>query len=218
MFQSMPETPNSLMASDGQTIPEEHELLLPEIPRSGHVHNGCQCRYNLMGHIPSLESVMQEISKPRIDKMFKITGEVISSCRSAIACTNCHIGPVDLVCILTVFQQTAYCLQQISQSGLNGDDFRVGVGDYQVLLNDDANIKSILVLNLVAQANLFLDAVTVHAQNLFLSPSSPDTRVMGRSPACLNQLNLDYLQQVTSNFKKLFRLITDVFEMKKANV
>lgn len=212
--QPMAQSSDSNLTSNGQAIPEVRESPQQAVSRSDDGPVGCRCRFDLISHVHSLEDVMQERPKQRIDNMFRVTGDVIGSCRSAITCANCHISPVDLVFILSVFQQTAYCFQQISHLGLNNDDFIVGIGDYRVLLNDDATtIKSMLVLNLVAQAKSLLDALDTQAQSLFLFPSSPDTKSMGRSPACLNQLNLEYVKQVTTNFQKLFKIIVNVFTM-----
>lgn len=183
----------------------------------GQLEFGCRCRLDLISHIHSLDSGMQKTPQPRIDNMFKVTGKTIKGCSAALECLNCHIGPVDLVLILNIFQQTAYYFQQITQSSLNSDWFTAGIGDYQVLLNEDGSaIKSMLVLNLVAQASSLLDAISAHAQGLCLSSSSPDTGSMSRSPACSNQLNLEYVKQVMSRFKKLFRLIIDVSTMRTA--
>ncbi|KAB8224868.1 hypothetical protein BDV33DRAFT_187854 [Aspergillus novoparasiticus] len=170
----------------------------------------CQCRANLMHHVPKIECAIQEKPKPQLDKMFKVTGDVIRSCQESTRC-GCYVGPVDLVCIMSVFEQTAVCFDYIAKSGFDGT-VKVGIGNYCVSLNDDASLKRMLVLDLVRQADALLDSVSVLAQNMFVSLNEPRAKTLNRSPACLNQLNLDYVREATASFKKLFRLITEYFE------
>ncbi|THC91342.1 hypothetical protein EYZ11_009207 [Aspergillus tanneri] len=169
----------------------------------------CQCRANMMLHVPKLECAIQEKPKPQLDKMFKVTGDVIRSCQESTRC-GCYVGPVDLVCIMTVFEQTAACFDYIAKSGFDGT-VKVGIGNYCVSLTDDASLKRMLVLDLVKQANELLDSISALAQNMFVAQSEPGVKTMNRSPACLNQLNLDYVREAIASFKKLFRLITDFF-------
>ncbi|KAF2995415.1 hypothetical protein E8E14_000739 [Neopestalotiopsis sp. 37M] len=206
--QNLSRTPSS------DLLPDNSQALA--ISQGSKVHTAdkqeCHCRVGLLSHIPELEAVMEEKSEPRVDEMFKVTSDVIRSCCSAVSCTKCYLGPVDLVCVLTVFQQTSYCFQQISQSGLGGGETKVGIGNYEILLNNDAGIKRLLVLNLVEQASVLLDALASHAESLFLAEDPPSRKELSRSPACLNQLNLDYVQEVTTRFRKLFEIIVNVFE------
>lgn len=163
----------------------------------------------MMSHIPRLECAIQQTPKPQLDKIFKVTGDVIRSCLESTRC-GCYVGPVDLVCIMTVFEQTAACFDYIAKSGFDGT-VKVGIGDYCVSLTDDASLKRMLVLDLVTQANELLDSISARAQDMFVAQNEPGVKRMGRSPACLNQLNLDYVREATASFKKLFRLITDFF-------
>lgn len=174
-----------------------------------HPSYNCKCRANMMAHIPDLEAAIQQLPKPQLDKMFKVTGDVIRSCQESTRC-NCYNGPVDLVCIMTVFEQTAVCFDYIVKSGFEGT-MKVGIGNYCVSLTNDTSLKRTLVLDLVNQANELLDSVNTLAQNMFAAQSEPGVKRMGRSPACLNQLNLNYVREATASFKKLFRLITDFF-------
>ncbi|KAJ5726116.1 uncharacterized protein N7483_007473 [Penicillium malachiteum] len=169
----------------------------------------CQCRLNMMMNIPKLDCAIQEIPKPQLDKMFKVTGDVIRSCQESTRC-GCYVGPVDLVCIMTVFEQTAACFDYIAKSGFDGT-VKVGIGNYCVSMIDDASLKRMLVLDLVKQANELLDSVSEIAQNMLVAQNEPGVKRMGRSPACLNQLNMDYVRQAIDSFKKLFRLITNFF-------
>ncbi|KAB8212596.1 hypothetical protein BDV34DRAFT_184256 [Aspergillus parasiticus] len=176
----------------------------------------CQCRVNMMHHVPKIECAIQEKPRPQLDKMFKVTGDVIRSCQESTRC-GCYVGPVDLVCIMSVFEQTAVCFDYIAKSGFDGT-VKVGIGNYCVSLNDDASLKRMLVLDLVRQADALLDSVSVLAQNMFVSLNEPSAKTLNRSPACLNQLNLDYVREATASFKKLFRLITEYFGGKDSDM
>ena len=160
-----------------------------------------------MQSIPDLDGAIHEKPKPQVDKMFKVTSEVIRSCLEATRC-GCAVTPVDLVCIMSVFEQTAVCFDFIAKSGVY-ETIQVGIGNYSVSVADDASLKRMLVLNLTKQADEFLDTVSATAHEMFLAQHGKRLRTTGRSPACLNQLNLDYVREATASFKKLFRLITD---------
>ncbi|KAH8799096.1 hypothetical protein F5884DRAFT_742654 [Xylogone sp. PMI_703] len=180
-------------------------------PSSGNCR--CQCRINMILLIPKLECAMQEKPKPQLDKLFKVTVEVIRSCQQSAGCGCCHMRPVDLVCIMTIFEQTAACFSHIVKSGFD-QDVKVGFGSYSVMLSDDTKLKRMLVLDLVEQANTLLDSMSNLAQNSFVSQSGPVNQQMNRSPAWMNQLNLDYVREVIEGFRKLFRLITEFFDGK----
>jgi hypothetical protein len=163
----------------------------------------------MMLQFPKLESAIQE---KQLDTMFKVTGDVIRSCQESTNC-GCHVNPVDIVCIMTVFEQTAACFDYIAKSGFDGT-VKVGIGAYCISLTDDASLKRMLVLDLIKQANMLLDSLCALAEDMFMSRSKSGVKVMNRSPACLNQLNLDYVREVAASFKKLFRLMAGVFDDK----
>ncbi|KAJ5172394.1 hypothetical protein N7492_004987 [Penicillium capsulatum] len=114
---------------------------------------------------------------------------------------------------MTVFEQTALCFDFIAKSGFDGT-IKVGIGNYCVSLTDDVSLKRTLVLDLVNQANQFLDSINALAQNMRTALREPGVRCLGRSPACLNQFNLEYVREVTASFRKLFCLMTDYFAEK----
>lgn len=111
---------------------------------------------------------------------------------------------------MTAFEQTAVCFDYIAKSGFDGT-VKVGIGNYCVSRTDDASFKRMLVLDLVSQANVLLDSMGALARDME-TQHRPGVKAMGRSPNCLNKLNLNYLQEATGSFKKLFRLITDFFD------
>lgn len=162
--------------------------------------------------IPRLECVARSNPKPELDKIFKVTGDVISSCQHSTQC-GCSLGLVDLVCIMTVFEQTALCFDYIAKSGFDGT-VKVALGNYCVSLTDDASLKKTLVLDLVRQADELLDAVGRRAQDLLAAIEDPQVKCVGRSPRCLNQLNLNYVQTASASFRRLFGVMRDFFSGK----
>ncbi|KAB8232501.1 uncharacterized protein BDW43DRAFT_279541 [Aspergillus alliaceus] len=103
--------------------------------------------------------------------MFKVTGDVIKSCQESTRC-GCYVGPVDIVCIMTVFKQTAVCFDFIAKSGFDGT-VKVGIGNYCFSRTDEASLKRILVLGLVKQADELLDSVSVLVHNMLVAQSEP---------------------------------------------
>jgi hypothetical protein len=170
----------------------------------------CQCRSLLISHIPELECNIQERPSPRLDRMLKVTEDVIGSCQAAVSCSQCQLGPVDLVFIVTIFQQTAACFNHIIKSGLDGA-MKVGLGDYEVSLIDGGIFKRMLVVNLVKQANKLLDTLGTLSQNFLTSQEVTYRKVMNRSPACLTLANLSYVREVIANFKKFFDSVMEMF-------
>ena len=152
---------------------------------------------------------MQEKPTPRLDEVLKVTEDVIQSCQAIVTCIQCKIAPVDIVSILSVFQQTAWCFNHIVNSSVDGT-IKLNMGGYKVNLMGDILFKRLLIVNLVTQANAMLDSLTRLGQGQVLSPQT-QTRIH-RSPGCLNQLNMSYLQEVVNSFKGFFRLITDASE------
>ncbi|PWY93285.1 hypothetical protein BO94DRAFT_622425 [Aspergillus sclerotioniger CBS 115572] len=152
----------------------------------------CQCRVNMMLQVSRLECAIREMAILQLDKMVKATGDVIRSCQQSTRC-GCYVGPVDLVCIMSVFEQTASCFDYIAKSGFDGNG-------------------KMLVLDLIRQSNTLMDSVDALAQKM-MAPSrqkDPGIKAMDRSPVCLNQLNLTYVREAIATFKELFGFITKV--------
>ncbi|ETS76273.1 hypothetical protein PFICI_11660 [Pestalotiopsis fici W106-1] len=170
----------------------------------------CTCRLGFMSQIPALEAAMREKPNPRLGRMFRVTDDIINQCSAAANCLDCHLGTVDVVCILTAFQQTAFCFNLIAKSGVN-------ISNHQVYAAKDGEqqLDAVLVMNLVTRASSLLDVLDGHARSLQLAKDTMSRRLTGRSPACLNQLNLSYCQEVIIGFRKLFQIIISVFEGKQ---
>jgi hypothetical protein len=65
----------------------------------------CLCRSLLISHMPRLEMMMQETPKTLLERVLKATKDVIASCQAPVDCPACQVGPVDLVCIVSVFSR-----------------------------------------------------------------------------------------------------------------
>ena len=163
--------------------------------------DNCQCRASLMLPVPKVKSAMQERPKPRLDRVFQVTGEVIRICQDMIDCASCQVSCTDLVCILAVFQQTNTCFEYIAQADPAAGAIKVSVGEYKVSMVNDVKLRRMLVMDLIKQANTVLDSLSSLGQNMF-----PSQLAM---PGRLSRINLDYLQKVIENFKSHLRSITD---------
>ena len=122
------------------------------------------------------------------------------------------MGPVDLVCTMSVFEQTASCFDYIAKSGFDGNS-KVGTKNFCGSVANSVSIKQMLVLDLVRQSETLLSSVGAITQKMMVPPRQKDSGIiaMNRSPVCLNQLNLAYIREATATFEKLFGLIIKVY-------
>lgn len=140
--------------------------------------------------------------------MFRVANEIVTQCSTAADCLNCHLGTVDVVCILTTFQQMAFCFNKMVKYGAH-------IKSYQAYAKEsDEYLEAALLLDLVKRASHLLDSLDGQAKSLQIAKDTMSRRITGRSPACLNQLNLSYSHEVIVGFRKLFQLIVRVFEEK----
>jgi hypothetical protein len=160
----------------------------------------CQCQANLMLRVPDVKNVMDEKPEPRLDKVFKVTGDMIQSCQDIINCASCEISHADLVCIMAVFQHTDKCFDYIAKCDLANAFIKVSVGEYQVSLMNDLKLRRMLVMDLVQKARELLSSLSALGQKLLLSQPSA-----GR----LNKINLEYLREVVQNSETYLRKITN---------
>ncbi|CAJ2505929.1 Uu.00g000590.m01.CDS01 [Anthostomella pinea] len=217
-------TSNAADSKANPQNPAHPPSTIPSSPEAAPQPPPCPCRTNLTAQIPFLETITQTSPSPRLDAALRTTARVIAAAQAAVDCARCQplLGPVDLVCVVAVFQQTAACFNYVVKAGLDGvaTTVRIGIGNgagtgagdyYEVALDDDpALCKRVLVLDLVRKASLFLEALEALARR------PPVGRKMNRSPACLNQLNRGYVQEVVLNFRKYFRISTEVFDGEKS--
>ncbi|KAH8673795.1 hypothetical protein BX600DRAFT_215728 [Xylariales sp. PMI_506] len=193
----------AVVPQDTLTCSSTTRPLLP-----GHsLHDRCGCRAVLISHIPQIESALRDRPKPSIEKLLRITGDVLASCEEAARCRSCPVSSVDLVSIITVFQQTACCFNHIARFVLNNDTPKSVSSEVKLPFDGDYTDQRIQLMDLVDKANVLLGTLGNTAQKLFSLQSAMSQNTPNRSPACLNQLNYDYLQQVIRNFQKYFQLL-----------
>ncbi|KAL4995729.1 hypothetical protein BDV10DRAFT_173966 [Aspergillus recurvatus] len=164
----------------------------------------CQCRANLMAQIPEVKDAMQRKPRPQLDRIFKVTGNVLYACRDLVGCPTCQINYADLVCVMAVLQQTEACFDHIAKEGLSTSAIRVTVGDYEVPIGNEIKLGHILVMDLVAQANCLLKLLRKRSQSLVQAQPAAQSR--------LAQLNMEYLQEVVKSFGQTLHTIADSFD------
>ncbi|KAK0724662.1 hypothetical protein B0H67DRAFT_568467 [Lasiosphaeris hirsuta] len=155
----------------------------------------CNCREGLAMLVPRLKGAVQD---RHLDEVVKVTSEVLKSCQGIIDCTSCQITCTDLICMMAVFQQTDSCFDYISRAELDGS-MKLNFGGHEIPI-DDPNLRAMLVMDLVQQATMVLDAISTKGQTML--------RMLG-SPSLLARANIGYLETVIGDFRKLLRAVAD---------
>lgn len=157
-----------------------------------------------MAQVPEVKDAMQRKPRPQLDRIFKVTGNVLYACRDLVGCPTCQINYADLVCVMAVLQQTEACFEHIAKEGLSTSAIRVSVGDYEVPIGNEIKLGHILVMDLVAQANCLLKLLRKRSQTLVQTQPAAHSR--------LAQLNMEYLQEVVKSFGQTLHTIADSFD------
>jgi hypothetical protein len=173
---------------------QQDKLLLP---------HECLCRARLALLSPKIHRAAQE---KRLDEVFKVTGDIIKNAKSILDCTNCQVSWPDLICILSVFQQTNICWEHITKMDFFGS-IKVSVGMYEVPLADNAELRRMLIVDLIKQATFLLESLHSLGQNLSL---------LQQEHGRLTQINLSYLQAVVENFKSVFQSVLSSVDAPRA--
>lgn len=158
----------------------------------------CACRGGLAVLVPRLKGAVQD---KHLDEVVKVTREVLKGCQDIIDCTGCRITCTDLICMMSVFQQTDMCFDYISRAELDGS-MKLTFGGCEIHI-DDPNLRAMLVMDLVQQANMVLDTISTKGQTML--------RALG-SPSLLARANIGYLETVIGDFRKLLRSVADLVD------
>ncbi|KAL4974563.1 hypothetical protein BDW66DRAFT_82119 [Aspergillus desertorum] len=193
-------TPLPEQASTATVNPVSVSILDASLP-SPPLQECCQCRANLMAQVPQVKAAMQRKPRPQLDRIFKVTGNVLYACRDLVGCQTCQINYADLVCVMAVLQQTEACFEHIAKEGLSTSAIRVSVGEYEVPIGNEVKLGHILVMDLVAQANCLLKLLRKRSQSLVEAQPAAQSR--------LAQLNMEYLQEVVKSFGQTLHTIAD---------
>ncbi|KAL3436116.1 hypothetical protein BDV09DRAFT_165916, partial [Aspergillus tetrazonus] len=197
--------PTLLTGQDSTSTVNPASMSVPGASRSSPPLQGtCQCRANLMAQVPEVKDAMQRKPRPQLDRIFKVTGNVLYACRDLVGCPTCQINYADLVCVMAVLQQTEACFEHIAKEGLSTSAIRVSVGDYEVPIGNEIKLGHILVMDLVAQANCLLKLLRKRSQTLVQTQPAAHSR--------LAQLNMEYLQEVVKSFGQTLHTIADSFD------
>jgi hypothetical protein len=160
----------------------------------------CPCREGLAILIPNAYAALAE---RRTDQVFKVTGDVIRTCRAITKCALCEMRCADLICITAVFQEADKCFDyfaQVRQEDGNDAPVTVHVGAYDVPVGDSRTWKDLLVKDLVRQARALLDELSAKGQSLLGGVDPGMCR--------LAEINIRYLEMVIANSREnLDRLV-----------
>lgn len=138
------------------------------------------------------------MQEKQLDQVVKVTQMVMDSCQDIVDCTGCQIGCTDLICVMAVIQQTDTCFEYIAKADLD-NAITVNFGGHDISINDP-KLRAMLVINLIQQATMVLDAISAKGQSM-LWALCPLT--------ALAQANIGYLGTVIRDFRSVLRRITD---------
>jgi hypothetical protein len=151
----------------------------------------CQCRDNLAILLPKVQNAIQE---KQLDKVHRITRQVMQSCQNIIDCTGCQIGCNDLICIIAILQKTDVCFEYLAKADLHSA-IRMSFGGTEVPINDP-KLRAMLVMNLIQQATMVLDSLSIKGQDMLRALGTPHT---------LAQINIEYLETAIEDFRVVLR-------------
>ncbi|KAL4916110.1 hypothetical protein BDW62DRAFT_202948 [Aspergillus aurantiobrunneus] len=158
----------------------------------------CSCIPSLMLLSPKI----QHATRGQLhDAALQVTGDIINRCQRIIDCTTCRIGGTDLIWMLAVFQQTYPCFKTMTTAEKFGA-IKLSVGEYEMAIGNDSELRRILVMDLVRQARAVLDSFHSLGQNVFSVQSDM---------CALREVNLAYLQSTIEEFRKLLLSVTHYF-------
>ena len=146
--------------------------------------------------MPRLKAAVQE---KHLDEVLKVTSDVLNRCQDIVDCTGCRITCTDLICMMAVFQQTDMCFEYISKAELDSS-IKLNFGGHEISIHDP-NLRAMLVMDLVQQATMVLDAISTKGQSML--------KALG-SPSLLARANIGYLETVIGDFRKLLRTVADL--------
>lgn len=137
----------------------------------------------------------------RLDEVFRVTGDLIKCCQDVLECKTTQVSCTDLLLIMTALQDIHPCFDCIAKSDLD-KAVKVSFGGYEVSLND-ANLRAMLVMDLVQRANTVLTFVSSKGQSMINELDEP---------TCLARANIAYLEATISHLKTILRCTAGYME------
>jgi hypothetical protein len=145
--------------------------------------------------VPRVNTAMQG---RQLDEVFKGMQRVVDSFQDMVQCVECNITCVDLICIMTVFQQTGAGFEYIAKadpcSAIN-----MTFGGREVPI-DDPKLRAMLITSLIYQANTVLDAIRAKGQHMLRTLCPPSS---------IAQTNIGHLETVIEDFRNVLRRMAE---------
>lgn len=148
--------------------------------------------------LPKITGAMQN---PRLDEVFKVTGELTKRCQDVVDCKTTQASCTDLLLVVTALQEIHPCFDYIAKCDLDSA-VKVSFGGYEVSLSD-ANLRAMIVMDLVQRTNTLLTSISSKGQSMINQLSEP---------SCLAAANIAYLEAMISHFKTILRCVTVYME------
>lgn len=148
-----------------------------------------------------LPKITVSMKHKRLDEVFRVTGELIKCCQDVLECKTTQVSCTDLLLIMTALQDTHPCFDCIAKCNLD-KAVKVSFGDYEVSLTD-ANLRAMLVMDLVQRANTVLTSISSKGQSMINELAEP---------SCLARANIAYLEATISHMKTILRCTAEYME------
>jgi hypothetical protein len=179
---------------DAATTTPNNGLAQPDINQLSSLPR-CQCRERLAGLIPQVNRAMQG---KQFNQVFQGTQQVVDGFQGTVDCRDCNITCTELICIMSMFQQTDSYFDYIARAD-TWSAMDMSFGGSQVPINDP-KLRAMLVISLIHQATLVLDAIRSKGQHMIqaLCP-----------PSALARTNIAYLDSAISDFRTTLGVIAD---------
>jgi hypothetical protein len=178
--------------NDILTIPTTNDLSQPD-----HLFSPpkCQCRESL---VTLVQNVNTAIQNKQLDAVFRGMQHVVQGFHDIIHCTQCDITCIDLICIMSEFQQTGAGFEYISTTDLDCA-MNMTFGGREVPIHD-LKLRAMLVTSLIHQANAVLDAIGEKGQHMLRTLCMPSQ---------IAQTNIGHLEKVIGEFRGVLREIAE---------
>lgn len=155
----------------------------------------CPCRNGLTVLLPQVSDALRE---EKLDRVFKVTRDVMQAGQDIVDCTSCEIGCTDLICMMTIFRQTDSCFNFIAKADVDSSII-MDYGGFDLPVQSP-QLRAMLVLNLVHHTFTILDAIGTKGHTMLEALNPPND---------LATTNIAYLDTVIKDFRGL---LTNVVE------
>lgn len=158
----------------------------------------CRCRQKLATLAAKAQNATQAKNPDEVHNMIR---QVLQSCHDVIECTNCEIGCNDLICMIAVIQKTDVCFDFLATTGSDPDTtIQMDFGGTEVPIKDP-KLKAMLVMNLIQQATMVLDALSNKGQDMLQALGTPHDLALN---------NIRYLETAIGEFRDVLRKAAEI--------